>query len=286
MAEITPLSEGVSPERPDRTGSAFTLPTFSTLPPMAFPTFGATAPTGFTNSPSSFLPSLTLTLTLTLPTFNNPSLTEFSGPPTTRSSDPATLPTSKNLDPTGLSGPATTLTLTLPTFNNPSHSGFSGPATTYLTSLEHPAFSPSGLPGPQTTGFSAPVSSVLTAYDPVSTVAFSRLQSSFSVIGVGSSILTAEVFLYGAYLVMFGFYLNVLRVHGTARNRSLTVATALLFIFYIALLRNLEFPTENNYLSHTSDCGCCGCGLHQSFLASSHPELSSLPKLGRCRILF
>jgi uncharacterized membrane protein len=35
----------------------------------------------------------------------------------------------------------------------------------------------------------------------------------------------------GAYFVMFGFYLNVLRVHGAARNRSLTVATALLFVF-------------------------------------------------------
>ncbi|KAJ7328711.1 hypothetical protein DFH08DRAFT_315155 [Mycena albidolilacea] len=33
---------------------------------------------------------------------------------------------------------------------------------------------------------------------------------------------------------MFGFYLNVLRVHGAARNRSLTIATALLFIFCTA----------------------------------------------------
>jgi hypothetical protein len=38
----------------------------------------------------------------------------------------------------------------------------------------------------------------------------------------------------GAYFVMFGFYLNVLRVHGAARNRSLTIATALLFIFCTA----------------------------------------------------
>jgi hypothetical protein len=28
------------------------------------------------------------------------------------------------------------------------------------------------------------------------------------------------------------------------------------------------------------------CGLHECFLASSHTELSSLPELGRCRILF
>jgi uncharacterized membrane protein len=38
----------------------------------------------------------------------------------------------------------------------------------------------------------------------------------------------------GVYLVMFGFYLNVLRVRGAARNRSLTVATTLLFIFCTA----------------------------------------------------
>ncbi|KAJ7312765.1 hypothetical protein DFH08DRAFT_896597 [Mycena albidolilacea] len=232
MAEITPVSEDVSPESPVPTGSiSITFPTSNTIPgevvtapdhSLTLPVFDTASFTGFTNSASSFLSSRTL------PTFNNP------GPTTTRSSDPAAIPTSKNLDTGGVSGTATTFILTLPTFRNPSHSGFSGPPTTYLTSLELPTFSPSRFPGSQTTGSSDAVSSVLTAYDPVSTVAFSRLQTSFSAIAVGSNILGAELFLYGVYFVMFGFYLNILRVHGAPRNRSLTVATTLLFIFCTA----------------------------------------------------
>ncbi|KAJ7788790.1 hypothetical protein B0H14DRAFT_2947111 [Mycena olivaceomarginata] len=207
MAEITPLSET---HLSFKTFS-ITLPTFNTptsevvsaltFPSLAHPTFNT-----LTSEVVSALPSLTL------PTFNNPNPTEFSGPTTTHSSD-------QNLDPTGLSDPASTFTLALPTFNNPSHSGFSGPATTYHISIEIPTFSPSGLPGSQTTGSSAPVSSVLTVYNPVSTVASTSLQTSFSAISVGSNILAAEVFLYGAYFVM---------------NRSLTIATALLFIFCTA----------------------------------------------------
>ncbi|KAJ7122075.1 hypothetical protein C8R44DRAFT_785611 [Mycena epipterygia] len=306
MAEITPLSEGVSPAS---ASSVFSLafPTFNTLPTevvsapamtsLTLPTFDTAVPTGFANTVSSFFASVTL------PTFNNSSPTGFSGPPTTRSSDPAILPTSKNPDPIGFSGPVTTFsptaTLALPSFKNSSHSRFSGPIVSSAPVS------------------SAPVSSVLTTYGPVSTVAFSQLQTSFSVIGVSSNILAAEVFLYGAYFVMFGFYLNVLRTRGVAKNRNLTVATVFLFIFctahcalqittttlynrlvstslgdsepvfdrtfkdysalaiatnavyitskfhfYIALLRNLEFPTENCYLSHTSDSGCRGCGLH------------------------
>ncbi|KAJ7731502.1 hypothetical protein B0H16DRAFT_1893325 [Mycena metata] len=60
--------------------------------------------------------------------------------------------------------------------------------------------------------FSTPVSSTLNTSDPgsVSPVMFSQLQTSFSAIRVSSNILTAEVFLYGAYVVMFGVYLKVL----------------------------------------------------------------------------
>ncbi|KAJ7312364.1 hypothetical protein DFH08DRAFT_1087589 [Mycena albidolilacea] len=238
MAEITPLSETHFSFKT----FSITLPTFNTLaservsfltfPSLAHPTFNT-----LTSEVVSALPSLTL------PTINNPNPTEFSGPTTTRSSDPTTTRSSdpimtrssdQNLDPTGLSDPASTFTLALPTFNNPSYSGFSGPATTYHISIEIPTFSPSGLPGSQTTGSTAPVSSVLTAYGPVSTVVSTSLQTSFSAISVGSNILAAEVFLYGAYFVMFGFYLNVLRVYGAARNRSLTIATAMLFIFCTA----------------------------------------------------
>jgi hypothetical protein len=188
MAEITPLSEGVSLESPDPTGSTITLPTFNTLPSssqvasgpqapvhsLTLPIFDSATPTGLPSSASSFYQGLTPS------SFNALTLTESFGPEMTHFSDPATLPTSKNLDPT-------------PTFNNPSLTEFSGPAMTYLTSLELPGLSPNGLPGPQTTGFSPPVSSALTAYGPVSTVAFSRLQTSFSAIAVGSNILAVSL---------------------------------------------------------------------------------------------
>ncbi|KAJ7767663.1 hypothetical protein B0H16DRAFT_334878 [Mycena metata] len=88
---------------------------------------------------------------------------------------------------------------------------------------------------PHMTLFPAP-SSTLKAYDPgpVSPVTFSQLQTSFSAIGVSSNILTAEVFLYGAYVVMFGVYVKVLCSGGIAKNRGITVATILLFIFCTA----------------------------------------------------
>ncbi|KAJ6606122.1 hypothetical protein DFH09DRAFT_1119346 [Mycena vulgaris] len=198
MAETKPLSEGVSSQSPDPTGSfSIALPTFNSLPTgvvsapattsLTLPTFDTAAPTEFTNIASSFLPSLTL------PTFDTAVPTEFT---------------------------------------NTASSGFSGT---------------------QTTGSSAPISSVLTAYDPVSTVAFSRLQTSFSAIGVSSNILAAEVFLYGAYLVMFGFYLNVLRARGVAKNRSLTVATVLLFVFCTAhCALQITTTTLYNRLESTS----------------------------------
>ncbi|KAJ7142739.1 hypothetical protein C8R44DRAFT_974323 [Mycena epipterygia] len=44
------------------------------------------------------------------------------------------------------------------------------------------------------------------------------------------SIAAAEVFFYGSYLVMFGFYLHVLRTHGIAQHRFLAASTISLFI--------------------------------------------------------
>ncbi|KAJ7716464.1 hypothetical protein B0H16DRAFT_1801443 [Mycena metata] len=89
---------------------------------------------------------------------------------------------------------------------------------------------------PDITLSSAPVSSTFKAYNPgpVSPVTFSEVKTSFSAIAVSSNILTAEVFLYGAYVVMFGLYLKVLRSGGIAKNRGLTVATILLFILCTA----------------------------------------------------
>ncbi|KAJ6594337.1 hypothetical protein B0H19DRAFT_1056647 [Mycena capillaripes] len=101
-------------------------------------------------------------------------------------------------------------------------------------------------------GSSAPFP-LLTAYEPVSTVTFSRLQSSFSSIGVSSNILAAEVFPYGTYLVMFGFYLNVLRKHGFAKHRGLTSAANFLFIFCSAhCALQIATSTLYNQLESTS----------------------------------
>ncbi|KAJ7765913.1 hypothetical protein DFH07DRAFT_770053 [Mycena maculata] len=52
-------------------------------------------------------------------------------------------------------------------------------------------------------------------------------------------IVTAEVFLYGIYTVLFGFYLHVLHTRGIPNNRFLTVATISLFLLcstHLALL--------------------------------------------------
>ncbi|KAJ6594322.1 hypothetical protein B0H19DRAFT_1247007 [Mycena capillaripes] len=283
MAEKTSLSKGFLPESsepiatlstlslPTLNLSAPTLPTFNSAPaPPTFysaptlPTFNS-APTPPTFYSTPTLPtfhapagsgSVSAAPSLSLAIFNNPS----SGFPDTASSflPPLTLPssiavptfhtvlTSKNSDPTGVSGSAT---LALPPFNNPSHT-----SGTFTLALPTPdSLSQSGFSSLQSAEFPAPVSSVSTAYDPVSTVAFSRLQSSFSAIGVSSNILTAEVFLYGAYLVMFGFYLNVLRSHGVANNRGLTFATILLFVFCTAhCALQIATSTLYNQLESTS----------------------------------
>ncbi|KAJ7464274.1 hypothetical protein B0H11DRAFT_79247 [Mycena galericulata] len=42
-------------------------------------------------------------------------------------------------------------------------------------------------------------------------------------------VLAAEIFLYGVYAVMFGFYIHVIRTRGMLNNRFLTVATMSLF---------------------------------------------------------
>ncbi|KAJ7929467.1 hypothetical protein B0H13DRAFT_1859675 [Mycena leptocephala] len=61
----------------------------------------------------------------------------------------------------------------------------------------------------------------------------------------------AEVFLYGAYVVI-GLYMSVLRSRGGAKNRGLTVATILLFIFCTAhYLQGLFFS-----------CDCNKCGVY------------------------
>ncbi|KAF8144088.1 hypothetical protein K438DRAFT_1874546 [Mycena galopus ATCC 62051] len=58
-------------------------------------------------------------------------------------------------------------------------------------------------------------------------------------IRTGLYIAMAEVFLYGAYAVMFGFYIHILHTRRIAKNRFLAVATISLFIFctvHLALL--------------------------------------------------
>ncbi|KAJ6594342.1 hypothetical protein B0H19DRAFT_1247022 [Mycena capillaripes] len=187
---------------------SISLPEFNTIPVVSttsdfltFPTFN-TAPTGgsFSNAPS-----------LSLPIFNNPNpsptgfLSTANSFPTIGVPTFHTVLTSKDSDPTGVS----TSSPVLPTFNNPSHT--SGTFTLALPTPDSP--SQSGFSSSQPTEFPAPS------------------PSSFSAIGVSSNILTAEVFLYGAYLVMFGFYLNVLRERGFAKHRGLTFAIVLLFIF-------------------------------------------------------
>ncbi|KAJ7265187.1 hypothetical protein C8J57DRAFT_1718436 [Mycena rebaudengoi] len=128
----------------------------------------------------------------------------------------------------------------LPTFNDPSHT------STLISSLPTST-------NPSHSGLSASVSSASTAYDPVSTVTFSRLQTSFSAIGISSNILAAEIFLYGAYLVMFGFYLNILGKHGFSKNRGLTFATIFLFIFCTAhCALQIATSTLYNRLESTS----------------------------------
>ncbi|KAJ7466465.1 hypothetical protein FB451DRAFT_413242 [Mycena latifolia] len=56
------------------------------------------------------------------------------------------------------------------------------------------------------------------------------------------TIAAAEVFLYGAYLVLFGFYLHVLRTGGMAKHRFLNISTISLFILctaHCALVLNI-----------------------------------------------
>ncbi|KAJ6467923.1 hypothetical protein C8R45DRAFT_1019462 [Mycena sanguinolenta] len=58
-------------------------------------------------------------------------------------------------------------------------------------------------------------------------------------IQTGLYIAMAEVFVYGAYAVMFGFYIYVLHTRGMSKNRFLAVATIILFLVctvHLALL--------------------------------------------------
>ncbi|KAJ7104686.1 hypothetical protein C8R44DRAFT_987876 [Mycena epipterygia] len=64
-------------------------------------------------------------------------------------------------------------------------------------------------------------------------------KSSIDDIRTGLYIAMAEVFLYGAYAVMFGFYIHILHTRRIAKNHFLAVATISLFIFctvHLALL--------------------------------------------------
>ncbi|KAF7378226.1 hypothetical protein MSAN_00247400 [Mycena sanguinolenta] len=53
-----------------------------------------------------------------------------------------------------------------------------------------------------------------------------------------------EVFIYGAYAVMFGFYIYVLRTRGFSKNRFLAVATIVLFLLCTVHLGLLLVSTE------------------------------------------
>ncbi|KAJ7894301.1 hypothetical protein B0H14DRAFT_3854400 [Mycena olivaceomarginata] len=209
-------------------------------------------PTPQTGSPTS---------TVALPTYDHPSPT---GVLVTAST--VALLTYDHPSPTGVR--VTASTVALPTLNHISSTGITTTANSFLaltstsliatstpkshitsTEIALPTFNPThtvSSSSPHMTLSSAPVSSTLKAYDPVSTVTFSQLQASFSTIGVSSNILTAEVFLYGAYVVMFGLYLKVLRSRGIAKNRGLTVATILLFIFCTAHC-TLQIATSTLY---------------------------------------
>ncbi|KAJ7822531.1 hypothetical protein B0H14DRAFT_2828346 [Mycena olivaceomarginata] len=61
---------------------------------------------------------------------------------------------------------------------------------------------------------------------------------------VGLFVVVTEVFLYGVYATMFGFYLHVLRKHGVMRNRFLTAATISLFLLCTAHCALLLATTE------------------------------------------
>ncbi|KAJ7881102.1 hypothetical protein B0H14DRAFT_2706147 [Mycena olivaceomarginata] len=131
-------------------------------------------------------------------------------------------------------------TAVLPTYET-SLRKFNDPSHTYTLTSSLPTSI-----NPTHSGLSTSVSSASTAYDPVSTVAtvtVSRLQTSFSAIGISSNILAAEIFLYGAYLVITGF----------SKNRGLTFATILLFIFCTAhCALQIATSTLYNRLESTS----------------------------------
>ncbi|KAJ7791817.1 hypothetical protein B0H14DRAFT_3160700 [Mycena olivaceomarginata] len=199
-------------------------------------------------SPGFILPRFVITL----PQFGNGVVsTTVSDPRRPRFADPS-LPTPQTGSPTS--------TVALPTYDHPSPHW--GPSHRQHCRTPHL---------PTLTLSSAPVSSTLKAYDPVSTVTFSQLQASFSTIGVSSNILTAEGISYGAYVVMFGFTLyNRLESRSIGNSETLfnqtfkdysSVAIATNAVYVTSkytLLRNLEFSTKNHHLPHTSDPRCRG----------------------------
>ncbi|KAJ7909971.1 hypothetical protein B0H13DRAFT_2661276 [Mycena leptocephala] len=72
----------------------------------------------------------------------------------------------------------------------------------------------------------------------------SRCSDFMQRIEVGLFVVVAEVFLYGVYATMFGFYLHVLRKHGFMQYRFLTGATISLFLLCTAHCALLLATTE------------------------------------------
>ncbi|KAF8176385.1 hypothetical protein K438DRAFT_2022602 [Mycena galopus ATCC 62051] len=76
---------------------------------------------------------------------------------------------------------------------------------------------------------------------------------------VGLFVVMTEVFLYGVYATMFGFYLHVLRKHGVMRNRFLIVARISLFLLCTAhcalLLATTEIANLNSVTALSRDEG-------------------------------
>ncbi|KAJ7466442.1 hypothetical protein FB451DRAFT_1485379 [Mycena latifolia] len=98
--------------------------------------------------------------------------------------------------------------------------------------------------------FSIPVSSIPVVPMPVgpmpsvSQFPFPEIQTIVVITGseFAWAIAAAEVFLYGAYLVLFAFYLYVLRTGGMAKHRFLNLSTISLFILCTAHCALLNIP--------------------------------------------
>ncbi|KAJ7494144.1 hypothetical protein FB451DRAFT_1388251 [Mycena latifolia] len=66
------------------------------------------------------------------------------------------------------------------------------------------------------------------------TITASELKVALDQVAITWGMAMAEAFLYGVYLIMFGFYLDILRTQGVANHRFLTVAIISLFVLCTA----------------------------------------------------